>query len=52
VLTFAGQLAGQQGDHQSARRHAEQAQRLFAEMGHRPGEQRAGAVLSGAAKEG
>jgi tetratricopeptide (TPR) repeat protein len=51
VLTFAGELAGQQGDRQAARRHAEQAQRLFGEMGHRPGQQRAGAVLAAAAKE-
>jgi predicted ATPase/DNA-binding SARP family transcriptional activator len=51
VLTFAGQLAAEQGDHRAARRHAERAQRLFSRMGHRPGQQRAAAVLSTAAKD-
>ena len=47
ALTFAGQLAAEQGDHEVARRHAEEAERLFAEMGHQPGRQRAAAVLAG-----
>jgi tetratricopeptide (TPR) repeat protein len=45
VLTFAGQLAGQEGDVQAARRHADQARRLFAEMGCQPGEERAAALM-------
>jgi predicted ATPase/DNA-binding SARP family transcriptional activator len=49
VLTFAGQLAAQEGDAQAARRHADQARRLFAGMRCRPGEERA-AALVGAAK--
>ena len=51
VLTFAGQLAAEQGDHGAARQHAEQAERLFAEMGGRPGRERAAAVLAEAAKD-
>jgi len=47
ALTFAGQLAAEQGDHAVARRHAEEAESLFAEMGHHPGQQRAAAVLAG-----
>jgi len=46
ALTFAGQLAAEQGDHRAARRHAEQAQRLFTGMEHRPGQQRAAALLA------
>jgi predicted ATPase/DNA-binding SARP family transcriptional activator len=47
ALTFAGQLAAEQGDDGVARRHAEEAEWLFAEMGHLPGQQRAAAVLAG-----
>jgi hypothetical protein len=47
ALTFAGQLAAEQGDHEVAGRHAQEAERLFAEMGHRPGQHRAAAVLAG-----
>jgi hypothetical protein len=46
ALTFAGQLAAAQGDHGVARRYAEEAELLFAEMGHEPGRQRAAAVLA------
>ncbi|MEN3357200.1 MAG: hypothetical protein V7637_1182 [Mycobacteriales bacterium] len=49
VLTFAGQLAEQEGDVTVARRHADRARRLFAEMRCRPGEERA-AALVGAVK--
>jgi predicted ATPase/DNA-binding SARP family transcriptional activator len=48
VLTFVGQLAAQQGDHAAARRHAGEAHRLFAEIGHLPGRQRAAGVLAAA----
>jgi predicted ATPase/DNA-binding SARP family transcriptional activator len=51
ALAFAGQLAAEQGDHKAARRHAAEAERLFAAMGHEPGRQRAAAVLAGAAKD-
>ncbi|HVQ92133.1 MAG TPA: hypothetical protein VMU51_13950, partial [Mycobacteriales bacterium] len=44
VLALAGQLAAHDGDLPAARRQAEAARRLFAEMGCRPGEQRAAAL--------
>jgi tetratricopeptide (TPR) repeat protein len=47
VLTFAGQLAAEQGDPAAARRHAAEAERLFVQMRHKPGRQRAAAVLAG-----
>jgi hypothetical protein len=51
VLTFAGQLAAEQGDREAARRHADEAERLFTGMGHQPGRQRAAAVLASVAKD-
>jgi hypothetical protein len=51
VLTFTGQLAAEQGDHEAARRDAEEAERLFTEMGNQPGRQRAATVLASVAKD-
>jgi hypothetical protein len=48
VLTFAGQLAAEQGDRSAARRHAEEAERLFVALKHQPGQQRAAAVRAAA----
>jgi predicted ATPase/DNA-binding SARP family transcriptional activator len=45
VLAFAGQLAARDGDLPAARRQAEAARRLFAEMGCRPSERRAAALV-------
>jgi len=50
VLTFGAELAGREGDDRAARRHAEEARRLFAGMGCRPGEERASRVLAGVVK--
>jgi hypothetical protein len=51
IRTFAAQLAAEQGDPEAARRQADDAKRLFAEMGNRPGQERADAVLADAAKD-
>jgi predicted ATPase/DNA-binding SARP family transcriptional activator len=51
VLTFAGQLAADQGDDEAARRHAGEAERLFTAMGHQPGRLRAAAVVASVAKD-
>jgi hypothetical protein len=50
VLTFAGQLALDQGDRAAARQHAETAHRLLVDMGNEPGRQRAAALLAAVAK--
>src|SRR6266536_566593 len=50
VLAFAGQLAGQEADDQAARRHAEEAHRLFVEIGNGPGRERVAGILAAAAK--
>jgi hypothetical protein len=49
ALTFAAELAGLAGDRPAMRRHATEARRLFAELGCRPGERRAAALLTATA---
>ena len=51
LLTFAAELAAEQGDPEAARDRAREATGLFAGMGHRPGVQRLAAVLADAAKD-
>jgi hypothetical protein len=48
--TLAAQLAGLEGDQVAARRHANEARRLFADFRCRPGEKRAATVLAVNAK--
>lgn len=48
--TLAAQLAGQEGDQETARRYADEAGELFAYFGCAPGVERAAAVLAATAK--
>jgi predicted ATPase/DNA-binding SARP family transcriptional activator len=48
--TLAARLAGREGDQATAYRYAEEARRLFADFGCRPGEQRAAGMLTATAK--
>jgi predicted ATPase/DNA-binding SARP family transcriptional activator len=47
---LAAQLAGREGDQPATHRHADDARRLFADFGCRPGEERAAAMRAATAK--
>jgi predicted ATPase/DNA-binding SARP family transcriptional activator len=50
IRTLAAQLAGREGDHEAARRHANEARELFADFGCAPGAERSATVLAATAK--